>query len=256
MSLRTALLALAAGLVLADASVVTLALPQILSELHTTVEGVAAVIGVYTVVLAAGLVPFERAAARYGPHVVGGGGFLLLAAASVACAAAQSLGVLLAGRVLQGVGGAAGLAVVFELLGGAGPGRRLWLGAAVLATAIGPALGGVLTQAFDWRAIFIAGVPVGLAGAGAALVSRAPARVAEADSPLPPRPAIALALVSAALTAVLFLLVLLLVAGWNISPLRAALTVSMLPVAALVGARIGGDPGTRAVVGSLLIGGG
>ncbi|MGZ6694416.1 MAG: MFS transporter [Solirubrobacteraceae bacterium] len=256
MSLRTALLALAAGLVLADASVVTLALPQILSELHTTIEGVAAVIGVYTVVLAAGLVPFERAAARYGPHVVGGGGFLLLAAASVACAAAQSLGVLLAGRVLQGVGGAAGLAVVFELLGGAGPGRRLWLGAAVLATAIGPALGGVLTQAFDWRAIFIAGVPVGLAGAGAALVSRAPARVAEADSPLPPRPAIALALVSAALTAVLFLLVLLLVAGWNISPLRAALTVSMLPVAALVGARIGGDPGTRAVVGSLLIGGG
>ena len=177
-TLRTALLALAAGLVLADASVVTLALPQLLTELDTSVEGVAAVIGVYTVVLAVVLVPFERAAARFEPHVVGAGGFAVFALASLACAGAESLPVLLSARVVQAFGGAAGLAVVFELLGGAGPGRRLWLGAAVLATAIGPALGGALTEAFDWRAIFLVGVPVGLAGAGAALASRAAAPVA------------------------------------------------------------------------------
>lgn len=54
------LLALAAGLVLADAAIVTLALPELLVELQTTVEGVAAVIGVYTVVLAAALLPAEQ----------------------------------------------------------------------------------------------------------------------------------------------------------------------------------------------------
>src|SRR5207253_9359364 len=54
---RRLLLAVAAGLALADASIVTLALPRLLSELHATVEGVAAVIGVYTVVLAAALLP-------------------------------------------------------------------------------------------------------------------------------------------------------------------------------------------------------
>ncbi len=256
-SLRTALLALAAGLVLADASVVTLALPQLLSELDTSVEGVAAVIGAYTVVLAVALVPLERLAARHGPHAVGAGGFVLFALASLACAGAGSLAVLLTARVAQALGGAAGLAVVFELLGGAGAGRRLWLGAAVLASAVGPALGGALTQAFDWRAIFLVGVPVGLAGAGAALASRAPAAVAEEPAaPLPWRPALALALVSAALTAVLFLLVLLLIAGWSVAPLRAALAVSVLPLAAVAGARVPGDPRTRGAAGCLLVGGG
>src|ERR1700712_3691814 len=57
---RHVLLAIAAGLALADASIVTLALPQLLFDLSTTVEGVAAVIGVYTVVLAASLLPAER----------------------------------------------------------------------------------------------------------------------------------------------------------------------------------------------------
>jgi hypothetical protein len=70
------------------------------------------------------------------------------------------------------------------------------------------------------------------------------------------RPSLALALVSAALTAVLFLLVLLLVAGWSVEPLRAALNVTVLPVAALAGARIGGAPRTRAAAGAALLGGG
>ena len=59
---RTILIAIAAGLALADASIVTLALPELLSELDTTVQGVAAVLGVYTVVLAVALIP--RGAAR------------------------------------------------------------------------------------------------------------------------------------------------------------------------------------------------
>jgi hypothetical protein len=70
------------------------------------------------------------------------------------------------------------------------------------------------------------------------------------------RPAAALGLVSASLSAVLFLLVLLLVAGWNLSPLGAAAAVTVIPLAALAGARIPGDAHVRAVSGCALVGGG
>jgi len=273
MRVRTWVATLAAGLVLADASIVTLALPELLRALDTTVEGVAGVIAVYTLVLAAALLPAERLVRRRGAVVGGMWGFALFAAASIVCATADSLAVLLIGRAIQALGGAAGLVAAFVLIaGGTRAGRRHWLGAAVLASAVGPALGGALTQAFDWRAIFVVQVPVALAGA--LTVWRAgltpPARpgdsasgVAESSSPAPParsafRPwdAAALALVSGALTAVLFGLVLLLIAGWAVEPLAAAATVTILPVAAVAGSRVGGAPRVRATVGCLLVGGG
>jgi MFS family permease len=259
MTLRAYVLAIAAGLGLADASIVTLALPDVLRELNTTVEGVAAVIGVYTVVLAITLIPFERAASAFSVRAVGTGGFALFAVASAACAGADDITGLLIARCAQAIGAAAGLATVFDLLGGAGPGRRLWLGAAVFATALGPAVGGALTEAFDWRAIFVFQVPVAAAGAIAVLVgpAHAPAEPApERPERFALRPALALALVSAALAAVLFLLVLLLVAGWNVSPLSAAIAVTVIPLAALAGARLRGDPRTRAAAGCALVGGG
>jgi MFS family permease len=256
---RDLALAVAAGLGLADASIVTLALPDILRDLDTTVEGVAAVIGAYTVVLAIALVPFERAASAFSVRAVGAGGFALFAVASAACAGADDLTGLLVARCVQALGAAAGLATVFDLLGGAGRGRRLWLGAAVFATAVGPALGGALTQAFDWRAIFVFQVPVAAAGAVAVLVGpieRAPAPPPERPERFAVRPALALALVSAALAAVLFLLVLLLVAGWNEEPLAAAAAVTVIPLAAVAGARIPGDARTRGAAGCALVGGG
>jgi predicted MFS family arabinose efflux permease len=255
-------LAVAAGLALADASIVTLALPDILRELDTTIEGVAAVIALYTLVIAAALLPLERAASRTSVRAVGACGFALLAVSSAVCAAVDTLPLLLVARGAQALGGAAGLATAFELLGGArGRGRDLWLGAAVFATAVGPAIGGALTQAFSWRAIFVFQVPIAVAGAVAVLAGPAQASVVPVERPderarLALRPALALGLVSAALSAVLFLLVLLLVAGWNVSPLGAAAAVTILPVAALVGARIPGDPHSRALVGCGLVGGG
>src|SRR3954469_11881546 len=161
---RRVLIAVAAGLVLADASVVTLALPDLLVELHTTVEGGAAVIGSSTTAVAAALLPAERLARRIGPNPVAMVGFALFAAASTACASSHTLEQLLVARCFQAAGGAAALIAAFSLLVGPGEDReterRLWLGAAVLSTALGPALGGALTQAFDWEAIFWAQVPV------------------------------------------------------------------------------------------------
>lgn len=257
-----ALLALAAGLVLADASIVTLALPELLVELQTTVEGVAAIIGAYTVVLAAALLPAEQLARRLGPGRVAAGGFVIFAAASVACGAADSLGALLTARCVQALGGAAALMASFSLLVGAGEdraaSRRLWLGTAVLSTALGPALGGALTEAFSWEAIFLVQAPVA-AGAAAVAWWSPPHRPHPAVATAPrftAGPAVALALISAALTAVLFLLVLLMVAGWSVSPLRAAAVAAVIPLGALAASRVGGDVRARAAVGCLLTAGG
>jgi Major Facilitator Superfamily len=282
MKLRLWVVTAAAGLVLADASIVTLALPELLRALDTTVEGVAAVIAVYTLALAVALLPAERLMRSLGPRTVGGAGFVLFGTASAVCASADTLEVLLVARAVQALGGAAGLVAAFSLIdGGAPSGRRHWLGAAVLSSAVGPALGGALTQAFDWRAIFIVQVPLAAVAAVAAFTGRAaaaevaaadaaaaaavgptgtfvapPADDAHVSAPIRLLPALALACLSAALTAVLFLLVLLLVAGWAISPLAAAATVTILPLAALAGARVQGTAPQRALAGSVLVGAG
>jgi MFS family permease len=275
---KRALIAGASGLVLADAAIVTLALPPLLLELDTTVEGVAAVIAVYTAVLALGL---PLAAALHG-RWTGAAGALLFGAASIGCASAGSLELLLVMRALQALGGAALLTGAFDALDGGGAGRRLWIGAAVAGTAAGPALGGLLTELFDWRAIFIAQAPVALAAApallGAAASERLPGAGRERQRPAPgergagaaPQPtappreraprdllaALALALLSGALTAVVFLLVLLLISGWSVEPLAAAAAVSVLPVAAVAGSFVRAPAATRAVAGCVLVAGG
>lgn len=253
-------LALAAALALADASIVTLGLPSILSELDTTVEGVALVLGVYTAVLALALPATAWLARRLGGAPVAAGGIGLFGAASLACGSVDSMDPLLVLRGVQALGGAGTLIGAFALLDGGneGPGRRLWFAASIFGAAIGPALGGALTEAFDWRAIFLAQVPLIVPGLLVAVreLPRRRADEAAADSPLRLRPAIALALLSAALTAVIFLVVLLLVAGWSVDPLGAAIAVSVLPVAAILASRIEGEAETRAAAGCLLVAGG
>jgi MFS family permease len=140
----------------------------------------------------------------------------------------------------------------------------MWVAASVFGIAVGPAIGGALTQAFDWRAIFLAQAPIVFPGALVALLAARRERVEPDDGrdpdrptgPLPIRTAAALALLSASLTAVIFLVVLLLVSGWSIEPLAAALAVSVLPVAALISSRLPGSAQTRAVTGCLLVAGG
>jgi MFS family permease len=152
------------------------------------------------------------------------------------------------------------LAVAGDLLGATHSGRRAWALVVVLSGAVGPVLGGALTQAFSWRAIFVAQAPLPVLGAVAAARVAAPeletGPAAVAGEP-PPQARIgatlALGLVSAALTALLFGLVLLLVVGWAVHPLTAALEVSLVPVAAFVGSRVGGPVAARIAAGATLV---
>ena len=116
-------------------------------------------------------------------------GAAVFAAASIVAGAAGSLDVLLGARAAQGCGAALLLAgslpVLVELVPGPGRGRRWWALAAAVGAAIGPALGGVLTEAFSWRAIFLVQAPI-VAGALAVASdrsARAPTtrRAADAD---------------------------------------------------------------------------
>jgi hypothetical protein len=250
------LAAWAAALALADAGVVALALPPILLALHTTVAGVAAVLGVYALVLGLAL-PFAGHLSVSAPARVGSIGVVVFAVASLGCGLADSLPVLLVLRGCQAVGGAAMLAAAFAVLAdGEANGGPLWAAATLLGTATGPALGGAVTQVLGWRAIFFVQVPLVLLTLPAFLRAGRP-RVPEGGA-LPHsatiiRAGLALALISAALTAVIFLTVLLLVTGWSVEPLAAAAVVSILPLAAVAGARVRGSPRARAASGALLV---
>jgi hypothetical protein len=131
--------------------------------------------------------------------------------------------------------------------------------------------GGLLTEAFSWQSIFVVQVPLTLLAVPAALSvgpvrSASPPASAPTAPPAAPRgrpamaPNVALVLLSAALTAALFLLVLLLVEGWRRSPATAALTVSVVPLAAFLAAPLAralrAGPRSETVAGCLLVAGG
>lgn len=257
------LLAVTAALVLADSAIVTLALPEILRHLDGTVTGVAWVLIAFNLVLALVVVPAAWTLARRDPAPPCAAGIAVFAAASATCALAGSMEVLIVARCVQAVGGAFALVGSLELLVAATGERRgvaTWIRAGVLGTAAGPVAGGLLTEAVSWQSIFVVQVPVAVLAVPAALTVRgAPQRTAERHRPAV-RPNVALALLSAALTAALFLLVLLLVEGWGRSPAAAALTVSVVPVAAFVAAPfarlVRAGPRSETAAGCLLIAGG
>src|SRR5438093_2063787 len=91
---------LAASLVFADATIVTLALPNLLVDLHTTVYGVAAVLAVYTATLGCAALPASRFLLFAGYERAAIGALCLFSLASVACATAGSVGVLLVARAV------------------------------------------------------------------------------------------------------------------------------------------------------------
>jgi MFS family permease len=204
---------------------------------------------------------------RRDPAVLSALGIAVFAASSAACAVAGSLDVLIAARSVQAVGGALAVVGSLQLLVEELSERRgtaWWIAAGVFGTAVGPVAGGLLTDAFSWRSIFVVQVPIAVLAVPAALSMRrkdgqGPADDTEHDR-VRIRPNIALALLSAALTAALFLFVLLLVDGWRRSPAVAAVTVSVIPLAALLARplsrRLRAGPVAETASGCLLIAGG
>ena len=101
-----AALALAVGLVLADSSVVVLALPDIYRELDTSVAGVTWVLVSFNLVMALAAVPAAHLARRVGPGRAAAVGLAIFAGACLACGASPKLSTLIAARCVQALGGA------------------------------------------------------------------------------------------------------------------------------------------------------
>jgi MFS family permease len=267
---RLAALALAVGLVLADSSIVVLALPQIYRELDTSVAGVTWVLVSFNLVMALAAVPAAHLARRIGPGRAAAIGLAVFAGAGIACGLSEHLSTLIAARCVQALGGAMAVTAVLELLPAAlGSERRavaVWATAGATGAALGPAVGGLLTELVSWQSIFLIQAPLAIAaGIPVLAVARHEASTAVVSAELrrTGRPHLlanaALALVSSAIAAALFLLVLLLIEGWRLSPIGAAIVVSAMPLAALLGARIGSGAGSeraRAAAGSILVAGG
>lgn len=257
------LLAVTVALVLADSAVVTLALPDILRHLHTTVGQVSWVLISFNLVLGLAAVPAAIGYTRAQPRFASALGIAVFAGASAWCALAGSIESLIVARCIQAVGGALALVGCLELLVhvyGERRGVATWVMSGVIGTAAGPVAGGLLTEAISWQAIFVVQVPFAVLAVPAALAVRAqPERAPDRHRPAI-RPNLTLALLSAALTAALFLLVLLLVEGWRRSPATAAITVSVVPVAAVLAIPLARllkpPPAVEVACGCLLIAGG
>jgi len=224
-------LTVAVAVAFADSSIVVLALPELYGRFHTSIEGVSWVVTAYNLAVALAALALVLLVHRLNASLVLGAGLVVFLAASIACASAQGLGFLIAARSVQGVGAALLLVGSLPLLG-----RARWTAAGTFGLALGPALGGVLTQAFDWRAIFVAQAPVAALGLVGVLRAHPHVEAEEGWRPSLKRtlPAnVCLGLLFGALVGALFLAVLLVISVWGYSPIGGALVVSALPAGAL-----------------------
>lgn len=151
-----------------DGSVVGIALPAIGRQFHASVASLQWVVTGYLLSLAALLIVGGSLGDQFGRRRVFSIGVVWFAVASAACAAAPDVPVLIATRLLQGVGGAllvpGSLAIIEASFVAEDRGRAIgaWSGLGGVATAAGPLLGGYLISAASWRWIFVINVPVAL----------------------------------------------------------------------------------------------
>ncbi len=164
---------LAVGIFMAtlDSSIVNISLPTIARFFGVPLSGaVEWVIIAYLVVTAGVLLTIGRLADVIGRKPIWATGLIIFTVGSAICGASVSLGMLIAARALQGLGGAFIMAISPAMLTSAFPakerGRALGMNAVIVAlgVSVGPTLGGIITQNFSWRWIFYVNIPLGIIG--------------------------------------------------------------------------------------------
>ncbi|HUA07464.1 MAG TPA: DHA2 family efflux MFS transporter permease subunit [Solirubrobacteraceae bacterium] len=155
-------------MVVLDSVVVITALPRMQRDLHVSLSSLQWTLNAYGIAFAAGIITAAALGDRFGRRKVFTIGLALFTVASVACALAPNLSELIVARTVQGLGGAVVLPLSLTILTTAFPVERrgmivgIYGGLAGLAVALGPIVGGAITQSIDWHWIFWINVPIGV----------------------------------------------------------------------------------------------
>src|ERR1700733_14738185 len=159
---------LGSGIAFLDATVVNVALPDIGRDLHASTSTLQWILNGYTLTLASLILLGGSLGDRYGRRRIFVLGTGLFTIASLLCAVAPNAELLVAARLVQGVGGAlltpGSLAMVESGFRPADRARAIgaWSGLGAVAGALGPLVGGLLVGAVSWRAVFLINLPLGI----------------------------------------------------------------------------------------------
>ena len=211
-------------MVVLDSLVVITALPRMQRDLHVGLASLQWTVNSYGIAFAAGIITAAALGDRLGRRKIFVAGLALFTLASAACALAPSASALIAARAVQGLGGAAVLPLSLTILTAAFPAQRrgaivgIYGGLAGLAVAIGPLVGGAVTEGLDWHWIFWVNVPIGVAVGLLALRLLPESHGAPARLDLP-----GVALISAGVVSLVWGLVRAGQAGWGSAEIVATL---------------------------------
>ena len=156
-------------LVSMDVTIVNVALPAIQHDLHATFSGLQWIIDAYTLVVASLLMLAGSIADRFGRRRIFQIGLAVFTSGSVLCSLAPSIGGLIAFRAIQGLGASMLNPVALSIIANSfreprarGRAIGIWGAVAGISFALGPLIGGALTQAVGWRFIFWINLPLGV----------------------------------------------------------------------------------------------
>jgi EmrB/QacA subfamily drug resistance transporter len=173
-------------MLLIDVTIVNVALPDIAEDLDSSFSNLEWVINAYTLTLASTLLVSGSLADLIGRRRVFLGGLILFSVASLACGLSTTPLMLNLARGVQGIGGgmmfATSLAIIAQAFTGRERGVAFGIMGAVTgsAVAIGPLLGGLLTETLGWQAVFLVNLPI-----GAFAIALTLSKVAESKDPHP-----------------------------------------------------------------------
>src|SRR5829696_1105611 len=170
--------AVAVGLfmIMLDNTVVNVALPSIQRDLGADLSSLEWIVAGYALTFASLMLTGGKLADAYGRRLMFVVGIAVFTVSSLACGLSTSEEMLIVARIVQGAGAALMNPATLSIIAATFPPKErgtaigIWAGVAALALAIGPLVGGLLTEHLDWSWIFFVNVPVGIAGIAASFV--------------------------------------------------------------------------------------
>jgi EmrB/QacA subfamily drug resistance transporter len=234
-ALTIALTSVAFFMVVLDALVVVTALPSVHRSLGGSLGTLQWTVNAYSMAFGAGIITAAALGDRLGRRRVYTAGLAVFTLASAACALAPDVGLLITARTVQGLGAAVITPLSLTILTSAFPAERrgaivgIWGGISGLGVAVGPLIGGAVTQGLSWHWVFWLNVPVGVAAvAGARL------RLPESRGPRTRLDIPGLALISVGAAALIWAVVQGSQSGWTRASVLLGLALGATAIAAFL----------------------